>query len=80
MKIDERYEIRVMVVEDSSGTGVGDCYDNFTQFRMDYPESPYFFGFVVFDTETGLVPDECNDWNDTVDAALEDYWQNVMKG
>lgn len=63
MKINDRYEIRVVVLEIRDGIGVhksiGDIYDNFEEFKKDKPYSSYKFGYVVFDTEYGYVPDEC---------------------
>lgn len=80
MKIDERYEIRTVVVElhEYWGTGVipGDVYDNFSTFKKEHPFSSYKFGYVVFDTETGLVPDTCNVWYESPGEALVDYQRN----
>ena len=73
MKIDERYEIKIVVLEIVKGTLIGDVYDNFQSFKKDHPESGYKFGFCVIDTKTGFVPEECNEWNDTVEEALFDY-------
>lgn len=80
MKINDRYEIRVVVLEIRDGIGVhnsiGDIYDNFEEFKKDKPYSSYKFGYVVFDTEYGYVPDECNDWNDSPEEAMFDYEDN----
>lgn len=75
MKINNRYEIRVVIVEMANG-GTGDVYDNFEDFKKEHPFSSYRFGFVVFDTEYGYVPDNCNDWNDSPEEALMDYEEN----
>lgn len=81
MKLDNRYEIRVVVVEIREGIGVhrslGDVYDNFEEFKKDKPDSSYRFGYVVFDTEYGYIPDNCNDWNDSVEEAIFDYEDNI---
>ena len=82
MKIDGRYEIRVVVLEIVDGVGaynsIGDVYDDFQKFKMEKPESGYKFGFCVVDTETGYIPEECNEWNDTVEEALFDYEDNCQ--
>lgn len=78
MKINERYEIRVVVVEDRNGA-TGDVYDNFREFRKEHPFSSYRFGFIVFDTEYGYVPDDCNDWNDSPEEAIMDYMDNCQQ-
>lgn len=83
MKINNRYEIRIVIIEIREGIGVyrslGDIYDNFEEFKKDKPDSDYKFGYIVFDTEYGYVPDECNDWNDSVEEAMWDYHENVEK-
>lgn len=82
MKIDGRYEIRIVIIEQRNGT-TGDVYDSLEQFRAEHPEHDekgYGFGFVVFDTLTGYVPDACNDWNDTPEEALSDYMRNCQDG
>ena len=73
MKINERYEIRVVVIEIFLDGTTGDVDDNLEHFETKHPASFYKFGFVVFDTEYGYVPDACNDWNDTPEEALLDY-------
>ena len=83
MKINDRYEIRVVIVEIVDGNGIhnsyGDVYDNFEDFKKDKPNSNYKFGYVVFDTKYGYVPDNCNDWNDSVEEAMFDYEDNCCK-
>lgn len=63
------------VVEQKDGT-TGDVYDNFKDFKREHPFSPYKFGYVVFDTEYGYIPDSCNDWNDSPEEAMFDYEEN----
>lgn len=77
MKINNRYEIRVVVIE-LTNDGTGDVYDNFEDFKKEHPFSSYRFGFVVFDTQYDYVPDECNDWNDSPEEALMDYEENCQ--
>jgi hypothetical protein len=36
------------------------------------------FGFVVFDTESESVPDACNNWNASIQEAIEDCFANVV--
>lgn len=77
MKINERYEIRVVIVElRENGTTTGDVYDSLEKFRKNHPFSSYKFGYIVFDTETGYMPDNCNDWNDSPEEAMFDYEDN----
>lgn len=53
-----------------------DVYDNFEDFKREHPFSSYIFGYVVFDTEYGYIPDVCNDWNDSPEEAMFDYEEN----
>lgn len=82
MKIDERYEIRAVVIElrENKEAGVipGDVYDDLQTFKKEHPFGSNKFGYVVFDMETGLVPDTCNDWNDSPEEALMDYQENCQ--
>lgn len=77
MKINDRYEIRIVVVEIKYNGRTGDVYDNLSEFKEDKPFSDYRYGFIVLDTETGCIPSDCNDWNDSVEEALFDYECNV---
>lgn len=81
MKIDKRYEIRVVIVEvikENKLCSYGDVYDSLEDFKRDKPFSPWRYGYVVFDTETGLVPAECEDWNHNVEMALQDFTKHVL--
>ncbi len=82
MKIDERYEIRTVVIElredERSGIIPGDVYDDLQTFKKEHPFASYKFGYVVIDTKSGYVPDTCNDWNDSVEDALMDYQKNCQ--
>ena len=78
MKIDGRYEIRVVIVE-VVGENTGGCYDSLVEFRKDNPDGDYLFAYIVFDTETQLVPDNCEDWNDSPEDALADYIEHVWQ-
>ena len=75
MSIDGRYEIRVVVIE-LTNDSTGDVYDDFLEFKKEHPFSQYKFGYFVFDTKTGYVPDNCNDWNDSPEEAMMDYEEN----
>ena len=83
MKINDRYEIRIVVIElvyvpYGRYKYTGDVYDNFEEFRNEKPNSSYKFGYIVFDTEYGYVPDDCNDWNDSVEEAMMDFELNCL--
>jgi len=69
MKINDRYEIRVVVIENCNGI-TGDCYTSFQEFKRDYPQAEFSFGYIIFDTQTGSVVEEAEDWYDTPEEAL----------
>ena len=77
MKINERYEIGIVFVEILDDGSTGDVYDCLAELEKEKPHSDYQIGFVVIDTETGLVPDNCNDWNDSQIEAINDYNENI---
>ncbi len=77
LKINDRYEIRIVVIEIKDSGRTGDVYNNLSEFKEDKPFSGYRYGFIVFDTETGSIPSDCNDWNYSVESALFDYECNV---
>ena len=73
MKIGSHYRIGILIISES-----GAAYDDFDDFREKEPHSKYKFGFCVVDTDTGFVPDVCNDWNDSPQEALFDYFTNII--
>lgn len=79
VKINDQYRIDVCVVEWNHGKS-GDVYDCFEDFKREKSNSGYIFGFIVVENKTGIIPVNCNDWNDTVDEAIADYEYNVLEG
>lgn len=73
MKFDDRYEMQIVVVEQRADGSAGDVDPSFPIFRKNHPFSAYRFGYVVVDSETGTVPDVCNEWNSSPEEALMDY-------
>lgn len=82
MKINDRYEIRVVLLEmlfiDDSMRyrRIDNIYNNLERFKKEHPFKPYKFGFVVYDTENDCIPEECNEWNDSPEEAIFDYEEN----
>jgi hypothetical protein len=69
MKINDRYEIQLVVIENCKGM-TGDCYTSFQEFRRDYPDAEFSFGYILFDTQTGFAAEDTEDWYDTPEEAL----------
>ena len=72
MKLDNRYEIRVVVIL-TEGEFSDTCYYDFAEFKKVHPYDSYKFGFIVYDTKNDEVPSLCNEWNDSPEEALFDY-------
>lgn len=79
MKINDRYMIKLCVVEEDANGVPGNIYDSFEEFKREHPFSSYRYGYYVVDLLTGHVPDECNDWNDSPDEAMADYRYNCTE-
>ena len=75
MKINDKYEVRVMVAELTSN-GYGNIYDSLDDFRAAHPGSKPMYGYVVVNSETGKIPPECGDFFESVDEAIRDYNEN----
>lgn len=75
MKINKRYEIKLVIIKNDNGIPT-DCYDSFEIFKKENPYSSYRFGYIVFDNELGSIPSDCNDWNTSPEEAMFDYQEN----
>ena len=78
MKFNKRYEIDIVIVEILPDGNYGNIYNDMSEFKRECPVSEHRFGYCVIDRKTGCVPDECNDWNDTVEEAILDYENNCL--
>lgn len=77
MKINDKYEISVVVVEELENGNYGDIYENFEEFKKEKPDSTYFFGYCIFDRRTGFVPIDAADLFETVEDAM-DYYRKYL--
>lgn len=78
MILDNNYEMKVVIIEDRDGVP-GDVFIDFRKFKSKYPHSSYKFGFCIVGVEDGYIPDGCNDWNDSPEEALADYFDNALR-
>lgn len=78
MILDNNYEMKVVIVEDKNGVP-GDVYDDFRKFKSEHPYSSYKFGFCVVAKTGNYVPEGCNNWNDSPEEALHDYFDNAWR-
>jgi hypothetical protein len=77
MKIGEHHEIKVVIIENDLGIGIGNGFFSYDEFVMKNPYSSYTFGYAVVDTRDGMIPGNCNNWNSSPEEALFDYSDNV---
>lgn len=77
MQLNSNYEMKTVIIEDRNGLP-GDVFDDFTKFKDKYPHSGYRFGFCIVGVADGEIPDGCNDWNDSPEEALMDYFENCQ--
>lgn len=72
MQLDERYSLETVVIEKRSDVP-GEVFDNLIKFKRKHPFSEYFFGYIIKDVTTSLVPNVCLDWYESIEAAVMDY-------
>ena len=75
MKIDDRHEIRIVVV--TTDDTPREIFDNFIEFKKKHPYRDYTFGYIVYDIVNGCIPVFCNNWNSSPEEAINDYFDNV---
>lgn len=74
LNINDNYSICLVVANyDEEIGGYGDIYNSIEEMKKEHPEAKPIYGFCVMDTRNNCVPDECNDWNATVEDAINDY-------
>lgn len=67
------------VFANKTETGVyGDIYDFRSEVERAHPGAEIMTGYCVIDEALGLIPDGCNDWNDTIAEAIQDYEEHVV--
>lgn len=77
MKINDKYSIELCIIEQDENGACGNVYNSMEDFRKyEGHDALYRFGYYVVNLDTGYVPDECNDWNDSPEEALADYRYN----
>jgi len=77
MKISNRLELKVVILEIRDNGIVGDCFDSFDEFEKKCPDGNYEFAYVIYNTELGAIVPKSADWYDTPESALQDYLKNI---
>ena len=71
--LDGRYQIVTVYANQDDDYEYGDIYATRCEAAKNHPDDNIIFGFCVVDTATGFIPEDCNDWNDTIEEAIADY-------
>lgn len=72
------YKIRTVYANKTDDGGYGDIYDFPEEVMLEYPGDEILTGYCVISNATGFVPDGCNDWNESVEEAVRDYYEHVF--
>lgn len=72
------YKIQTVYANKTAEGCYGDVYDFESDVIKEHPGAEILKGYCVIDEASGLVPDNCNDWNDSIPAAIQDYEQNIV--
>jgi hypothetical protein len=66
MKVDERYEVKLVIV-----SGEGETYEDLQEFRRRFPKNKWRWGYAPVDIETGETAIDCEKVYDSPDEAVE---------
>lgn len=77
MKINDEYEIGIVIIELLDDGTTGDIYTDMREFKKDHPTNKFKYGYVIINTTSKYIPAECNDYNDTPEEAMQDYMNHV---
>lgn len=72
------YKIRPVYANKTEDGGYGDICNYPEEVMLEHPGKEILTGYCVISEATGLVPDGCNDWNDSIEDAMEDYEDHVL--
>ena len=53
-------------------------YDSKSEAERAHPGAEIMTGYYVIEEASGLVPDCCNSWNDTISEAIQDYEDHIV--
>lgn len=76
--LENGYKIRAVYAPQTEEGGYGDIYSFPEEVMLEYPGQKILTGYCVIAEESGLVPDGCNDWNVSIEAAMQDYEEHVL--
>lgn len=77
MKINDEYEISIVIIELLDDGTTGGIYTDMREFKKYHPTSKFKYGYVIINTTSKCILAECNDYNDTPEEAMQDYMNHV---
>lgn len=72
------YKVQTVFANKTEAGIYGDVYDFRSEAEREHPGAEILTGYCVISETTGFVADGCNDWNDTISAAILDYEEHVV--
>ena len=72
------YKIRTVYANKTEDGSYGDIHNFQEEVMLEYPGVEILTGYCVISNATGFVPDGCNDWNESVEEAVQDYFEHVF--
>lgn len=70
MKLDNRYELRMCVVEILANDEEGNTYESYAGYLAHGTSGTYDIRYMIIDTETGFVPDDLEPYYNTPEDAI----------
>lgn len=71
------YKIQKVFANKNEDGNYGDIYDFESDVKNEHPNDEVLIGYVVISELSGLIPNGCRDWNNTINEAMDDYEQNI---
>lgn len=72
------YKVQTVFANKTETGAYGDIYDFRSEVERAHPGAEIMTGYCVIDEALGLIPEGCNDWNDSIPAAIQDYEEHIV--
>lgn len=72
------YKVQTVFANKTESGIHGDVYDFKSEAEHKHPDAEILTGYRVIAEATGFIADGCNDWNDTISAAIQDYEEHIV--
>lgn len=72
------YKIQTVFANKLPDGSYGDVEDFRLDVERSHPGAEVMVGYCVIDEGIGLIPNRCNDWNNSIPEAIIDYEEHVV--